>query len=403
MNHKSISILFYLNKSKTNKKGLCPIKCRITYKEKRKEFSTGEFMNPSEWNTKHQKARSYSIANQQINLQLEIITANIKKAYLQLQLGGTEFSVEDIFNAYSGKPTTKEVKVIEYFQGFLTKKKRLIGIDIQMSTWKKFYCTCQQTQDFIKWKYRKNDVSLDKIKLQFLHDFEYYLKTERRQKQITVNKTIQRLRKPIKEAVAEGSLASDPFAPHRPGRVRKEVVFLSTDELYILEKHHFVQPRLQLVKDLFIFCCYTGLAYHEMANLKKEHIVKGFDGNEWIQMKRKKTGRMISVPLLPKAKAILDNYKEVGNLALPKFSNQKINSYLKEIAGIVGINKPISHHMARKTFASTVLLYNDVPMEIVSELLGHSSMKITQEYYGKIVQKRVSEEMRRISKKWDKG
>ena len=136
-----------------------------------------------------------------------------------------------------------------------------------------------------------------------------------------------------------------------------------------------------------------------MSNLKKEHIVKDFDGNEWIQMKRKKTGKMISVPLLPKAKAIIDHYKEVGNLALPKFSNQKINSYLKEIAGIVGINKSISHHMARKTFASTVLLYNNVPMEIVSELLGHSSMKITQEYYGKIVQKRISEEMERLMKK----
>ena len=116
-------------------------------------------------------------------------------------------------------------------------------------------------------------------------------------------------------------------------------------------------------------------------------------------MKRKKTGKLISVPLLPKAKAILDNYDEVGEYALPNFSNQKINSYLKEIGGIVGISKSISHHMARKTFASTVLLYNDVPMEIVSELLGHSSMKITQEYYGKVVQKRVSEEIFRLMKK----
>ena len=138
-----------------------------------------------------------------------------------------------------------------------------------------------------------------------------------------------------------------------------------------------------------------------MANLKKEHIAKGFDGNEWIQMKRRKDRiRLISVPLLPKARIILDKYQDTEDYALPRFSNQKINSYLKEIAGIVGIKKPISHHMARKTFASTVLLYNDVPMEIVSELLGHSSMKITQEYYGKVVQKRVSLEMKRISKRF---
>ena len=112
-----------------------------------------------------------------------------------------------------------------------------------------------------------------------------------------------------------------------------------------------------------------------------------------------KTGKPISVPLLSQPKVILAKYNDVGEYALPKFSNQKINSYLKEMADIVGIKKSISHHMARKTFASTVLLYNDVPMEIVSELLGHSSMKITQDYYGKVVQKRVSQEILRLTRK----
>jgi integrase/recombinase XerD len=399
MNQKSLLVLFYLNKSKVNSKGVCPIKCRLTYNKKRKEFSIGEYINPLEWNAKKQKASSKTIANQQINLQLEIITANIKKAHLQLQLAGVEFTVEDIFNNYIGKPDNKEYGVIEYFKEFLDKKKKLVGIDIQLGTWKKFNYAHKQVKDFIKSKYGKQDHPLSKLKLQFLHDFEYYLKTERNQSQATINKAIQRVRNAIKEAVGEGYLEKDPFVLHKPCRVRKEVIFLSTDELKLLEEHYFAQPRLQLVKDLFIFCCYTGLAYHEMANLKKEHIIKGFDGNEWIQMKRHKTNKMISVPLLPKAKAIVTKYEEVRDYVLPKFSNQKINSYLKEIGGVVGINKSITHHMARKTFASTVLLYNDVPMEIVSELLGHSSIKITQEYYGKIVQKRLSEEMGRISKK----
>ncbi|MRX64373.1 site-specific integrase [Maribacter luteus] len=399
MKQNNLSVLFFLKKDKTNKQGTCPIYCRITYLKRRKQFSTGEFINPFEWNAKKQKASSKSIANQQINLQLEIISANIKKAYLQLQLSRVEFTAEDILNIYIGKPTVKEVGVIKYFNGFLDKKEKLIGIDIQLATWKKFNYACSQAQDFIKWKFGKNDQPLSKLKLQFLHDFEYYLKTERQQSQVTINKCIQRFRKPIKIAVAEGYLEKDPFALHMPGKVKKEVVFLSTEELDKLEKHVFIQPRLILVKDLFIFCCYTGLAYHEMSSLKREHIVKGFDGNEWIQMKRKKTGKLISVPLLPKAKRILHKYRNTGDFALPKFSNQKINSYLKEIGGIVGINNPISHHMARKTFASTVLLYNGVSMEIVSELLGHSSIKITQEYYGKVVQKRVSKEMRRVSKR----
>lgn len=399
MNIKNFSILFVIKLNKKNKKGLCPINCRITYKKRRKEFSTGEFIKPTDWYAKKQKAISKSIENEQLNLQLQIIAANIKKEYLKLQLAENEFTIEDIFQHYLGKPTHHETYLIAYFNDFLKKKKKLIGIDIELATWKKYYYACEQVQSFIKWKYKKNDYLLEDLKPQLLVDFDYYLKTELNQVQVTINKTIQRFRKPIKIAVSEGYLDKDPFALHKPGRVKKEVIFLSVEELERLENHHFQQPRLALVKDLFIFCCYTGLAYHEMTHLKKEHIVNGFDGNEWIQMKRKKTDKLISVPLLPKAKMILDKYQDTRDYALPRFSNQKINSYLKEIAGIIGINKPISHHMARKTFASSVLLYNDVPMEIVSELLGHSSIKITQKNYEKVVQKRVSEEMVRISSK----
>ncbi len=397
MNQKNLSVLFLLKKDKTNKQGTCPIYCRITYLEKRKQFSTGEFITPLEWYAKKQKANSKSTSNQQINLQLEIISANIRKVYLQLQMMEGAFGVAEIFSKYLGKTEKKEEKVVSYFEKFLIKQSKLIGKDLKLSTWKKSEYVCNDVIAFIKSKYGKNDYPLNKLGQSFLDDFEYYLKTVKNQKQITINKGIQRFRKSIKEAVGEGYLENDPFVFHKPGRVRKEVIFLSTDELNMLEEHHFIQPRLQLVKDLFIFCCYSGLAYHEMANLKKEHVVKGFDRNEWIQMKREKTSKGISVPLLPRANSIIDKYKGLeGDFVLPRISNQKINSYLKEIGSIVGINKRITHHTARKTFASTVLLYNDVPMEIVSELLGHSSMTITQEYYGKVVQKRVSEEMERL-------
>ncbi|QBA63675.1 site-specific integrase [Muriicola soli] len=398
MNQQNLLVLFYLNKSKINKKGTCPIKCRITYKKRRKEFSVGEFVNPIEWNAKKQRAISKSIENQQLNTQLQIIAANIKKEYLKLQLSEIEFTIEDVFQHYLGKPTLQDTYLIAYFKEFLQKKKKLIGIDIELATWKKYYYACLQAQSFIKWKYKKKDIPLQELKPHFLDDLEFYLKTELSQRQVTVNKTIQRFRKPIRTAVAEGYLDKDPFALHKPGRVIKGVIFLTVEELERLQNYPLEQPRLKLVRDLFIFCCYTGLAYHEMKHLKHEHIIKGFDGNEWIQMERKKTGKKISVPLLPKAKDILNEYDTQQEFILPVISNQKINSYLKEIGAIVSIKKKISHHMARKTFASTVLLYNDVPMEVVSELLGHSSIKITQEYYGRIVQKRVSDEMKRIAK-----
>jgi integrase/recombinase XerD len=398
MKDKKLSILFVIKLSKQNKKQLCPINFRITYQKKRKELSTGLFVNPSHWNAKKQIVVEKAIDSDNLNGQLSLIRQKLNNAYLSLQVQNIEFDVDEILDKYLNKKVKKEYDVVNYFKRFLATKQQLVGKDIKISTWKKSEYVCADVAAFIQFNFKKKDYPLNKLSLQFLVDFEHYLKTVKNQKQITINKSLQRFRKPIKTAVAEGYLDKDPFALHKPGRVRKEVVFLSTDELDKLEGYNFTQPRLQLVKDLFIFCCYTGLAYHEMANLKKEHIIRGFDGNEWIQMKREKTGKMLSVPLLPKAKAILDKYQDIGDHALPKFSNHKINSYLKEIGAIVGINKSISHHMARKTFASTVLLYNDVPMEIVSELLGHSSMKITQEYYGKVVQKRVSEEMERISR-----
>ncbi|MEC3906210.1 site-specific integrase [Tamlana sp. 2201CG12-4] len=173
------------------------------------------------------------------------------------------------------------------------------------------------------------------------------------------------------------------------------MVFLSPEELSKLEKHEFSQPRLKFVKDLFIFCCYTGLPYNELMRLESKHIVIGFDRNKWIKMDRMKTSKPLSIPLLPKALEILERFNQEG-FVFPRITNQKYNSYLKEIGSIVGIDKKFTTHMARRTFASTVLLYNDVPMEIVSELLGHSNMKITQDSYGKVVQKRISLEIDRL-------
>ena len=388
-----------MNKSKENSKGVCPLYCRITYSGKRKQFSTGIFVDPGHWIAKKQLVITEAPTARNLNGRLAVIRQKLQLAFLALDLEGTPFDVGDITAKYFGKKVRKEVTLVQYFRDYLARQSKLIGKDIKVSTWKKFDYVCSDVEAFLWAKYKVKDIPLRKLKGQFLEEFQYYLKTEKGQKQVTVNKAIQRLRKPVKVAVGEGYLESDPFAQHKPGRVHKEVIFLTKDELEKLEKHDFAQPRLQLVRDLFIFCCYTGLAYREMSNLKKVHIIKGFDGNDWITMKREKTSKDIAVPLLPRAKSIIEKYRSDEDYVLPKFSNQKMNSYLKEIGDIVGFEKSISHHTARKTFASTILLYNDVPMEIVSELLGHSSMKITQEYYGKVVQRRVSEEIDRITNK----
>ena len=399
MNQETMSILFYLNKSKINKKGLCSIKCRITYLKKRKEFSTGIFINPKMWDSKRQKVSQKEKNHLFIQSQLSFISEKLKKAFLSNQLTTNNISVENIMDLYLGKNPKKQENVVSYFKGHLELQKHLIDKDIKQVTWNKFNYVCSDVEAFIKKNYNKRDIPLEQLDLQFLNDFDYFLKTQKNQKQVTINKAIQRFRKPIKEAVSKGYLDRDPFLLYKAKTVKKQIVFLSSNELKVLEEFQFSQPRLELVRDLFIFCCYTGLAYNEMVSLKKEHLVIGFDKKQWIQMKRQKTEKNISIPLLPKAASIIEKYASNSDLILPKFSNQKINSYLKEIAEIVGIEKVISHHTARKTFASTVLLYNDVPMEIVSELLGHSNIQITQQYYGKVVQKKVASAMEDLKKK----
>lgn len=399
MKKENFTILFVLKKVRLNNKGQCPINVRVTYRGVRKENATGYFVEPKKWDASRQVINSKSFGAINNNAQLDLIKQKIKNSYLSLLLESEDFGVNDVYLKYLGKPLKEKEFVVIYFQKYLDKIYKLIGKDLQLATWKKYNYVNVQVMGFIKWKYKKKDFPLEQITLQFLNEFEYYLKTEQNQGQSTINKAIQRFRKLIKIAVAEDVLNKDPFVLYKPKKVKKDVIFLTTAELKLIEETSIFQPRLQLTRDLFIFCCYTGLAYSEMSRFEKGNIQIGFDDVNWIQMRREKTQRQISIPILPKAQEIIDKYSTDLNLIFPSISNQKFNSYLKEIADIIGIQKRLTHHTARKTFASTVLLFNNVPMEIVSELLGHSNMLITQESYGKVVQRKVSDEMRKLKSK----
>ena len=399
MHQEKITILFVISANKTNQKGLCPLNCRITLNKERKQFTTGLFVNPNFWENKLQQVNVKEPNSKFTNSKIQQIQAKINNISLVFQLQGGDFTLDNIYNKYIGKEIKKKEYFHSYYNQYLSRIKKLVGLEIKESTYKKFEYVGNHLGAFLKWKYNKADYPLEELNVQFLGDFDYYLKIVKKQEQITINKTIQRLRTPIKQAISEGFLDRDPFILYKSKTVRKQVIYLNAEELKTFEEAIFQQSRLTIIKDLFVFCCYTGLAYNEMENLEKRNIEVGFDGINWIQMKREKTQRQISIPILPKAQEIIKKYYKDSNRIFPPISNQKFNSYLKEIAEIAGIEKRLTHHIARKTFASTVLLFNDVPMEIVSELLGHSNMTITQESYGKIVQKKVSEEMSKLSKK----
>lgn len=396
MNTNNLKTLFIIEKSKMNKQLKAPIKCRITYLGFRKPFSTGLFINPENWNASKQKAFPPNTDHNQVNTQLSLIKQQINQAFLMLQVKGENFDVEDIYLKYKGEDIKTEKTLLEVYTLHNERMKKLIGIEYSKATHQKFEESKNHVKSFIRHNTQKSNILLEKLNMKFLNDFDYFLKVEKKLKQVTINKHIERLRKIIKLALAEGFLERDPFLLFKQKQVILQVVYLDTRELKILEEHQFKQVRLQQVADMFIFCCYTGLPYQEMATLKKENLIDGFDGRKWINIYRQKTKKHLTIPLLTKAENILSKYESEKTL-LPVISNQQFNSFLKEIGSVLGINKRITHHTARKTFASTVLLYNDIPMETVSELLGHSNIKVTQAHYAKVVQRTVSKQMDKLN------
>ena len=394
-----LNILYTINKHKVNTKGLCGITCRLTYNQKRKQFSTGLSVNPINWSSKQQLVEPPEPDEQYINTQLSLIRQKLNQAFLFLQVKGSPFNVEDIYTQYLGETPKNEMGVMEVYRLYCDRIKKLIGIDLQEVTYKKYLESGTHLANYIRWKYKRNDIQLKSLKGAFLDDYSYFLRTEKNMAQSTLNKTIQRFRKVVKYAISQDYLSKDPFMLYKPKTTKKEVVFLSRKELSILQEKEFVLERLERIRDMFVFCCYTGLGFKEMANLKKEDVYVEFDGKEWIHVRRQKTNRTYKIPILSKAREIMDKYEsDSEEMVLPLISNTHFNAYLKEIASLCGIKKRLTHHIARKTFATTVLLYNDVPMEIVSKLLGHSKLQTTQDHYGQVIEQRISEEMGRIEK-----
>jgi len=273
MNTNILKILFLISATRINKQGLVPIICRLTFQSDRKAFSTGLSINPNYWNNKQQKAKPPNEENTFINSQLSLIKNEINQAFLFLQVNEKIFDVEDIFLQYKGEIPKKNKTVLQVFKEHNDK---LVGKDYTIGTLWKFRQAMQLMKDYLKYQYQKNDYQFTYMNLKFIQDYEFYLKFEKNLALATVNKTIQRFRRMVRIAISEGIIDKDPFILYRVKLIKKDVVYLTTEELESFEKRRFSQSRLQQVADMFIFCCYTGLAYNEISNLEAKHIVKGF-------------------------------------------------------------------------------------------------------------------------------
>ena len=391
-----LSILFYVKRAKANSAGKIPIYLRLTVDGIRLEFSVKRYVSPEKWSTAQNKMKGNSEESRSVNTFLDIMRARIYEIQKNLIHDGKDVKAEIIKNILLGIDDRKRM-LIPIFKDHNNRMKALVGKEYASGTLTRYKTCLNHTEEFLKWKYNVSDIEITEIDHTFISDFEFFLRTEKSCANNSAVKYIKNFGKIIRICLANKWLTYDPFLCYDSKFVEVQRQFLDDAELFALTNKEFEIERIAQVRDIFLFSCYTGLAYIDTRNLKRENIGIGIEGNKWIFTSRQKTKTASNIPLLPQAEEIIEKYKDhpqcviKGNL-LPVLSNQKMNSYLKEIADLCGIKKELTFHIARHTFATTVTLSNGVSIESVSKMLGHKSIKTTQ-HYAKILDKKVSDDM----------
>lgn len=396
-----ISVLFYAKKSKTKSNLRVPIYLRITVNGKRAEFSTGKDVEISKWSSAQNRLKGNSEEARAINKYLDILKSNVLVLENKLALSRESFDAIDIKNLLTGANTTERY-LIPIFEEHNSKIEKLLGKEYAPATLKNFKTCLAHLKEFL-WKFhKKSDIDIQKLEPSFLNDFDFFLRTKPNINNNSAVKHTKNLSKILKLCYQNNWIEKDLVIFYKGKFQEVNVNFLTEEEIRTIKNKDFIGKGLNLVRDIFIFSCYTGLAYIDIFNLTKEQITIGVDGNIWIITNRQKTGINSNIPLLPIAEEIIKKYENhplVSNSGklLPVYSNQKVNEYLKTIADNCNINKKLTFHCARHTFATTVTLSNNVSMESVSKMLGHKSIKTTQ-HYAKILDKKVSEDMNNLKK-----
>ena len=384
MERTTFGLLFYIRRDKTNKRGEAPVFMRLTINGERADASIKRFIEPHAWNSAKGKANEKSRGGKDLNLYLDAISANILRIQRDLELDKKEVSAQIILNRYLGKEQSDRHTLMEVFRAHNEKCRALSGISLAPGTVIRYETTLRLTEEFLQKSYQKEDCYLDEVTNQFIEDFEFFLKTVRRCCHNTTSKYLMNFKKIVRIALAKGWMKKDPFAQIRFHLDPVEREFLEKQELKAMLNKAISIPRLAQVRDIFCFCCLTGLAFTDVQQLKAEHLVADIHGKIWIRKARQKTKNMCNIPLLDEAQKIIDRYKEhpycqTHGVLLPVCSNQKMNSYLKELADICGIRKNLSTHCARHTFA-TLTLASGATIDNVAKMLGHANVNMTRRY-----------------------
>ncbi len=398
----NLSVLFYTKKKVKTIKGTTPIYLRITIDGQRFETSIHRQINSDNWLAKVGKAKGITEEVKILNAYLDTLRNKIFNYQQEIYREGNDLNVETFREKWLGIKE-KPIMLVDVFLEHNRKMKLLVGKEYAQLTYIRYETTLAHTKKFLLYKYGKEDMDVKKIDYSFINEFAFWLKAIRNCNQNSTIKYLSNFKKIVNFCIQSGFIQRNPFVGFK--MVKKEVVreILSKEDLIKMAATPFPTERSSQVRDIFLFCCYTGLAYADIKKLKRSEIVIGVDGERWIFTARQKTDTPSKIPLLPAAQEIMGKYEDHPvclnkNLLMPVLSNQKMNDYLKQIADLCGINKVLTFHIARHTFATTVTLSNGVPIETVSKMLGHKSLRMTQ-HYAKILDLKVSQDMKALREK----
>src|SRR5690606_28954340 len=398
----SYGLNFYL---KTHHKGsdLRYIYLRITVDGIQRETSTKRKWEGSRWNQKIERATGTKEDSKAVNYFLDSIKRKVEDYKIQLINLNAPITSKKLIDFILGN-TEANTKVLQEFQKHNDEIFALVSKgEYSKGTHERYVTARSHVEQFIKLKYKVDDLEFRQLNYEFIKDYDFFLRTIRNCQNNSTVKYIANFKKIVYRAISKDIITTDPFKSFKNKKIIVKKTPLSSHELSILEKKKFDSDRLNEVRDIFVFQCYTGLSYIDVKQLSNDEIKTGIDNKQWIISSRQKTGSATTIPLLAKAIEILERYKHhklciKRNLLLPVKSNQKMNEYLKEIATLCNINDNLTTHKARRTFGSTVTLNNGVPMHVVKEMLGHQSIKQTEEY-ALTEQSTISREMQILENK----
>ena len=391
----SFAILFFIRDSRVRKDGTTSIEVVLTVNGERCAFSTGKKVKSCNWDKNKQQVKGKDEEAQSLNSYLKAIKAKLYQKEAELLERGFVITADLLRDAYFDKvESIKERSLFEVFEEHNQEQEKLIGNGVSKATYWVSVYTIRLLREFVQQKYKREDLYLRELNLNFIQSFHSFLRINKDMAQNSSTKHLKLLKKIINLSVANSYMAFNPFSTYKVEREPVDIDFLDEEELRKIINFDTPLPRLERAKDMFLFGCFTGLSYIDIKTLTPEHFEKDSVGRIWIKKRRVKTRVLSRIPLLPIAKLILDKYKG-GDKLLPIQDPADINKYLKDIAILCGINKRICFHTSRHTFASTVTLANNISLEVVSKMLGHTNTRMTA-HYAKLIDKCIGEQMDKL-------